>query len=193
MAVRRGDRRADIVAAAHRCIAQFGYERATTARICAAAQVSSGTFFHYFPTKVAVLVAVLQSGVDRTREVFERIRATAADDALTALGQWREHVLAEAADEDLARFAEALSAVPDAAEVVAVLEDEKAVVRRALVDVLAAGQRQGTVRTDIAAERAAQWLSIVAEAVLGHAVEEGGLPQVFASELEDVVTRVLRP
>lgn len=193
MATQRGDRRADIVAAAYRCIARHGYERATTAQICAAAHVSSGTFFHYFPTKSAVLAAVIEDAVDRTRQVFEGIRATAVEDAAAALGLWREHVLAEAADDDLAHFADALTSGPDAAEVVAVLETEKSLVRRGLTEVVAAGQRQGTVRSDIDPERAALWLSIVADGVLGHAVEEGPPPEVFTSELEDVVTRMLRP
>jgi AcrR family transcriptional regulator len=188
------DRRADIVEAAYRCMARHGYERTTTAEICRSAGVSSGTFFHYFPTKAAVLVAVLEDGLRETREVYGRIRETAARDAGAALGEWREQVLADAADEHLAGFVAVLGAVPDNEEVAGALRAEAALTREVLTELVAAGQRQGTMRTDLGPERTAAWLDIVARGVLELAAEEGAVePDALRPELADAVDRLVRP
>ncbi len=190
----RTDRRAAIVDAAYRCMAQHGYERTTTALICKRAGVSSGTFFHYFPTKAAVLAAVLGDGLQHTREVFERIRDTAAGNAVSALEQWRDHVLDEASDENLAGFVAVLGAVPDNAEVAAALRAETALIHEVLTELVAAGQQQRTMRTDRGPDRIALWLGIVARGVLEHAAEEGPVvPDVLRAEMADVLTRLVSP
>lgn len=192
--IRRTARRIAIVDAAYRCMARHGYERTTTAQICQHAGVSSGTFFHYFPTKAAVLVAILEDGLHHTREVFERIRDTAARDAAAALDQWRDHVLTEASDENLAGFVAVLGAVPDNTEVVAALRAETALIRQVLTELVAAGQQQATMRTDLAPDRIAAWLGIVARGVLEHATEEGAVvPDALRPEMTDVLTRLVRP
>lgn len=187
-------RRATIVDAAYRCMARHGYERTTTAQICKNAGVSSGTFFHYFPTKAAVLAAVLEDGLQHTREAFERIRATATRDAAAALDQWRDHVLDEASDENLAGFVAVLGAVPDNAEVAAALRAETALIREVLTELVAAGQAQATMRADRPPDRIAAWLAIVARGVLEHAAEEGAVvPDALRPEMTDVITRLVRP
>ncbi len=192
--IRRSARRAAIVDAAYRCMARHGYERTTTAQICKDAGVSSGTFFHYFPTKAAVLAAVLEDGLHQTREVFERIRDTATRDATAALGQWRDHVLAEASDENLAGFVAVLGAVPDNAEVAAAIRSETALIRDVLTELIAAGQAQRTMRTDRTPDRIAAWLGIVARGVLEHAAEEGAVePDALRPEMTDVLARLVRP
>jgi AcrR family transcriptional regulator len=55
----RGARRAAILAAGYEAIATLGYQHATTSEICRRAGVSSGTFFHYFPTKEDLLLALI--------------------------------------------------------------------------------------------------------------------------------------
>ena len=56
-------KRASIVSAASVQFATHGYQGSTTAGICSEAGISSGTFFHYFPTKLDVLVADRKSVV----------------------------------------------------------------------------------------------------------------------------------
>ncbi len=190
----RPARREAIIAAAYSCMARGGYERTSTAQICAAAGVSSGTFFHYFPTKAAVLVAILESGLEETRQSLEEIRPLASRDARAAIERWCDHILEEASDEDLAGFDAVLGAVPDHPDVVAALQAETVLVREFLTGLVAAGQEQGSVRTDLDADRLATWLSIVANGVLGHAVEAGsGSTRDLRPELIDLVDRLLRP
>lgn len=68
--------RARIIAAAMRCVAEVGYSRATIREIARIAEMTSGSLYHYFPNKSALL--------DETvREVDEialpRLRAAAAE------------------------------------------------------------------------------------------------------------------
>lgn len=55
----RGERRAAILRAGLEAVAELGYRHATTREICRRSGVSSGTFFHYFPTKADLLVALV--------------------------------------------------------------------------------------------------------------------------------------
>lgn len=189
----RRDRRADIVDAAYRNFAQQGYERTSTAQICRSAGVSSGTFFHYFPTKASVLVAVLEDGLAHTREVLESIRQTAERDAQGALERWRDHVLEEASDDDLAGFVALVAGMPDTPDVAALLRDEATLVREVLTELATAGQAQGVVRDDRSPDRIAVWLGIVADGVLHHALDEGGVSPQLRTELADALARLVRP
>lgn len=191
---KQGGRRDAIVEAAYNCMAKGGYDRTSTAQICAAAGVSSGTFFHYFPTKADVLIAILESGIEHTRQVFARIHATAAQDARAALELWCDHVLQEASDDDLAGFDSVLGAVPDHPGVTAALRAERALVRGGLTELVTLGQAQTTMRTDLTAARIATWLGILADGVLGHAVQEGSSEIAeLRPEFVDIVGQLVRP
>jgi len=67
--------RARIIGAAMRCVAEVGYARATIREIARTAEMTSGSLYHYFPTKSELLDATV-------REIEEiaipRLRAAAA-------------------------------------------------------------------------------------------------------------------
>ena len=69
-------RRLVIIDAALTCFAATGYAGTSTAAICREAGIGSGTFFHYFPTKQSLLLAILALGTEETRAWF----AARADD-----------------------------------------------------------------------------------------------------------------
>src|SRR5699024_7312380 len=48
-----------------------GYAGASTAAVCREAGISSGAFFHYFPTKASLLIAILEQSSHETREFFD--------------------------------------------------------------------------------------------------------------------------
>ncbi|ORW30081.1 TetR family transcriptional regulator [Mycobacterium paraense] len=66
--------RARIIASAMRCVAEVGYSKATIREIAKAADMTSGSLYHYFPNKSALFAAT-------TREIDEvassRLRAAA--------------------------------------------------------------------------------------------------------------------
>jgi AcrR family transcriptional regulator len=67
-----------ILTAAMRCVAEVGYSQATIREIARAADMTSGTLYHYFPNKNALLRA---TGDEIETIVAPRLRAAAAASA----------------------------------------------------------------------------------------------------------------
>lgn len=88
----REERRADIVAGLMQTLPRYGYERSTTARIAAAAGLSTGLIHHHFENKQAILIALaealdalVQSRMKESRSPRKRLHAFI--DAHLALGE----------------------------------------------------------------------------------------------------------
>jgi AcrR family transcriptional regulator len=73
-----------IITAAMRCVAEAGYSQATIREIARAADMTSGSLYHYFPTKSELLTA---TGAQIEEIVLPRLRAAAAqcDDVIDRL------------------------------------------------------------------------------------------------------------
>ncbi len=67
--------RARIIAAAMRCVAEVGYSKATIREIAKAADMTSGSLYHYFPNKSELLAATVR---DIDQIALPRLRAAAA-------------------------------------------------------------------------------------------------------------------
>ncbi|HWS94211.1 MAG TPA: helix-turn-helix domain-containing protein, partial [Mycobacterium sp.] len=67
--------RARIIAAAMRCVAELGYSQATIREIARAAEMTSGSLYHYFPNKSELLKATVR---EIEEIAFPRLRAAAA-------------------------------------------------------------------------------------------------------------------
>jgi AcrR family transcriptional regulator len=73
--VRSAQMRRDILDAATRVFSEHGYAAGTTNRIAAAADVSIGSLYQYFPNKDAILAALTDAHVDAgTTLLAERLR-----------------------------------------------------------------------------------------------------------------------
>jgi AcrR family transcriptional regulator len=83
-AQRAAARQAQILAAAARVFGQKGFERATTREIAAAADVSEGTLYNYFDSKVDLLDGVARAFAD---ELSARIAAIEADNLADMMAQ----------------------------------------------------------------------------------------------------------
>ncbi|WP_165355016.1 TetR/AcrR family transcriptional regulator [Nocardioides oleivorans] len=99
------------------CLTERGYAATSTAAVCAAAGVSQGALFRYFPTRQALLVATAEHVATRNVEAFRTTVGGApvatADDVAAVLGHlrravlsptnqtWRELLVAARADADL--------------------------------------------------------------------------------------------
>lgn len=66
--------RARIIAAAMRCVAEMGYSRTTIREIARAADMTSGSLYHYFPNKSELLDAAVE---EIERIALPRLRAAA--------------------------------------------------------------------------------------------------------------------
>jgi AcrR family transcriptional regulator len=86
-------RREQILAAAERLAAGTDLERVPTAAVAAEAGVSEGLLFHYFPTRRALQLAVVERAAD---QLIEAVRGVPAGESperlLAALGTYVDHV-----------------------------------------------------------------------------------------------------
>lgn len=156
---RHAARRLMIIDAALTEFAHAGYERTTTAAICARAKIGSGTFFHYFPTKSAALLAILELG---SLEVQGWFAARGDDvDPLTVIRDWAAKTVEDLNEPRLAGFVNAVSAVIGDPEVAAALEHDDAVQRDGLRPRVAAARAAGLIRDDLDVEQIVNWLLVV--------------------------------
>lgn len=157
-ALRRA-RRLQIIDAGLTAFAEHGYAGATTARICRIAGIGSGTFFHHFPTKDSLLVAILELGTQETRDFF-----AARDPGATprqVLHEYVRHAVADVADPRAAGFITVVGGLVSRPEIATALQADEDTARAALRDVVAAAQQQGKVRTDLTADRLADWIMLL--------------------------------
>jgi AcrR family transcriptional regulator len=77
MQVRLSDNRARIIACTRGLIARGGFRAASIAAVAAAAGVSTGAIYRYFPSQAQLFIEVLTAAVAREIELLERIAATA--------------------------------------------------------------------------------------------------------------------
>src|SRR3954454_19686828 len=108
-----------IIDAALTRFAEDGFDRATTAAICRTAGIGSGTFFHYFPTKLDVLLAILELGTAETVAWFAAQRGRS--DPGGVLADYVVHTATEFTDPRLAGFVRAVGAVMNDEQVAAAL------------------------------------------------------------------------
>ncbi len=185
-------RRLVIIDAALTCFAATGYAGTSTAAICREAGIGSGTFFHYFPTKQSLLLAILAHGTEETRAWF----AARADDAdpLAVVEGYVDHTAEEMSDPRLAGFVRAVGAVMGEPEVEAALALDSRVLEEGLEPWVARAQVSGQVRSDRSARDLTAWLMVVLDGFLGRLAVDGDFTaDAQRATLLDVVRRLLTP
>jgi AcrR family transcriptional regulator len=183
-------RRLVIIDAALTCFAATGYAGTTTAAICREAGIGSGTFFHYFPTKQSLLLAILDLGTAETREWFSSRRPD--EDALGVVEAYLAHTAEEMSDPRLPGFVRAVGSVMGEPEVEAALARDADVVQAGLEPWIARGQAAAQVRTDLDAHDLTAWVLVVVDGFLGRlATHADFTADAQGRVLRDVVRRLL--
>lgn len=187
---RRAARRRQIVAAAFSCFAEHGYAGTSTAAICRAARIGSGTLFHQFPSKAAILVAVIEHGTQETRKSFAAL--VERDDPVQALCTWLDEVTAQVQDPRLAGFVRAVAAVVgEPAVTVALAADDEATID-GLTRLISGAQRAGSARRDLPPDRLAAWVALLVDGFLGRLASASAFsPDVEAPMLRAVVLQLV--
>jgi TetR/AcrR family transcriptional regulator, transcriptional repressor of aconitase len=187
---RHAARRLHIIDAALTCFAADGYAGATTGAICRQAGIGSGTFFHYFPTKAAVLLAILELGTAETRDWFGAQRGRT--DAYAVIMEWVHYSAAQSMEPRLAGFVRAVGAVMTEPNVAAALAADEQAQRDGLLPWVRRAQSAGHVRTDLTAPDLTAWVMLVLDGFLGRlAADPGFTAQGQSRWLIDAVERLL--
>jgi AcrR family transcriptional regulator len=181
-AERHRARRLLILDAAVTCFAARGFERTTTAQVCAEAGIGSGTLFHYFPTKASLMTALLEEDTREVQAFFAAHRDRPAWDALDA---WVDRAVEEAADPRVPGLVNAMIGAATLPLVADAVGDNAEVTNDGITALVRRGQREGVVRTDLAATRIASWVALLVDGFYGRIASDEG----FRSEDEAVVLR----
>jgi AcrR family transcriptional regulator len=185
-------RRLQIIDAALTRFAADGFDRATTTAICRTAGIGSGTFFHYFPTKLAVLLAVLDLGTAETAEWFAA--QAERDDPAQVVLDYAEHHAQQCADPRMAGFVRAVGSVMFEGDVEAALLRDEETIHQGLLPFVRAAAERGQIRTDQPAERLAVWVEVLLDGYLSRLSGQSRFDAVAErAMLLDAVHRLLRP
>lgn len=185
-------RRLQIIDAALTRFAEDGFDRATTTAICRTAGIGSGTFFHYFPTKAAVLLAVLELGTAETEQWFAAQRGR--PDPAQVIVDYAEHHAQQCADPRIAGFVRAVSAVMNEDDIEAALLRDEESIQQGLTELVRAAAEHGEVRADQPAERVAVWVGVLLDGYISRVAGQSRFDHVAERHmLLDSVRRLLRP
>ncbi len=83
----QSDRRAEILAAAHRCFVRSGFHGASMQDICAEAGMSAGNLYRYFPSKEALIAGIAER--DRAEVAQNSPASTCLGACSTCSRAWR--------------------------------------------------------------------------------------------------------
>lgn len=102
---RSEETRGNILDAAVRRFAMAGYDAASVDDICTDAGVSKGAFYHHFPTKQAVFLALLEGWLNTVDQGLDALRQPTVPETFVHMTQLLPVIFA-AADERLPMFLE---------------------------------------------------------------------------------------
>ncbi|GAA2039990.1 hypothetical protein GCM10009720_20590 [Yaniella flava] len=159
----RAARRTQIIDAGLTAFAKHG-AATTTAQICTIAEIASGTFFHHFPTKDMLVVAIVEYGVTETKEFFS---ARHTEPPLQVITDFVDQNVEELADTRSAGVIQAIAAMVHRAPIAQALRAQEEVVKHLLASVVRNAQESHLVREDIDAERLAAWVLLIIDGYTG--------------------------
>ena len=186
-------RRDAILAAARHCFARKGFHQTSTAAICAQAGMSPGNLFHYFPSKQAIIAAIVDQEGAETAAYFAQLQGSA--DAYGALLAFMDAVLALAADGDVASLALDIAAEalrdPDIA---ARVGRNDATLRAGVQALLESAAARGQVDAALDPAQTAGWIAALVDGIFSRvAVDPHYAPLAQRASLHLLLARFLRP
>ena len=185
-------RRLQIIDAALTCFAAKGFDRSTTAEICRTAGIGSGTLFHYFPTKIDILISILETGQAETEELFARFDSTSAP--LDVITSYISHEAADLSDERAAGFVRVVGAMMFEPQVATELNKHRQLTERMLLPWINQARDDGTIRNDLSAKRLLHWILALVDGFASAVTDESFFDATCETAiLHNTIARFLRP
>jgi AcrR family transcriptional regulator len=186
-------KRASIVDAAAGCFAEKGFERTTTADICRAAGISSGSLFHYFPNKRAMFTAIF---TDDAAETAARLETAAkAEDPWEALLDVVTELAGQLAHPAVVRLV--LEAAAQAArddEFAELIRRNDGALRDGLAVLVERAEDAGLIDPGVEPRAAAGWVAGLIDAMISRAGLDPDLDlPAEQAVLRTILVRFLRP
>ncbi|MBC3494449.1 TetR/AcrR family transcriptional regulator [Pseudomonas sp. SWRI100] len=180
-----------ILEAAVACFAEKGFRGTSTNEICAAAGMSPGNLFHYFPNKQAVIEAIVEE--DR-REMSERFAQLAEEpDAILAIERLAKDLLKQCADPVYAKIGvEVVAESMRNPEMATLFAASEASIKGDLVTLLRRGIAQGQIDASLDPKIAATWLiALIDGAVSRSVLDRDFKPKAYTPTLMRMIRRFL--
>lgn len=186
-------RKQQILDAAITCFTRKGFHGTSTAEICAEAGMSPGNLFHYYPTKQAIIAAIVEQDRRETAAYFAQIDKS--QDLFGEILKFMDIVLELAADPAYSSLALEIAAEAMRDQHIATLVSaHDAEMRTALTLMLRDAATRGEIGAGLDPADGAQWISALIDGVFGRvAVDPGFKPLEQKKTLHLLLTRFLRP
>lgn len=158
-------KRRHILDAAISCFGKKGFHNTSTNEICAAAGMSAGNLFHYFPSKQALIAAIVADDCAQMSAMFAQIKADNTSE-LAALEALAMHTFEWHCNPINARLAIEIAAEASANPEIGKVFHESTIRYRAdIADLIRRGQKNWEISDDIIPEQAAVWLLAMADGI----------------------------
>ncbi|RSM66466.1 TetR family transcriptional regulator [Amycolatopsis sp. WAC 01376] len=186
-------KRRAILDAAAGCFAMKGFEKTTTAEICRAAGISTGSLFHYFPNKRAVFVGIFEQDGDETAALLAA--AGEIEDPWEAI----LHVITYVSEQLLQPLAaklvlEVAAQCSRDADLARLVQGNDRALRDGLTDLVTGAMEAGRIDPGLDAKTVASWLVALVDAPLSRVILEPDLdPKAELAVMKELITRFLRP
>ncbi|MFC5324214.1 TetR/AcrR family transcriptional regulator [Bradyrhizobium oligotrophicum] len=189
--VKHEQKRGEILQAALSCFVRNGFHGASTTDICAAAKISPGHLYHYFPSKEAMIEALMQRGLSRAASQLEAILAS--PDVIEALLNEIENTSIHRPEAQVLStegLAEACRN-PDFARLV---HEHARAMRAMLVEFLTRAQRRGDIDPGLDPEATANILLAIVDGARALPIRNPGVDiRQNTAHLKIMLTRFLKP
>lgn len=185
--------RTRVLDAAMACFARSGFHGASMGQICAAAGMSPGAVYRYFPSKVSIIAAIVEAERARHASFFERLAS--ADDPVEALTSLGVDVLADVlAGPTAALCAETMAEAIRNPEIRAIYDRAYRDTVHDMADALRRGQRQGRVDPGLDVQTACQLVLAICDGLTLHQALDPSLTAArFRPVLQQLLLRLFRP
>jgi AcrR family transcriptional regulator len=153
---RQTDRREEILDAAQRCFARYGFHQSSMQEICAEAQISPGGLYRYFASKEAIIAGIAERDRADVAEQFRAMRE--APDFFQGLEAAARHYFVDRPIEEVALCAEIMSESRRNTEVARIHNAIEAEVKKGLTELLRDAADKGIIKRDLDLEAASNIL-----------------------------------
>src|SRR3981189_1464590 len=187
----QSDRRDEILAAAQRCFVRSGFHGASMQDICAAAGMSPGNLYRYFPSKEAIIAGMADR--DRAEVGQQFARADLSQGLFTVLEGMVQHYFAEHPRERVLLCTEIMSEARRNPEIARLSASFDAAVRKWLIGLFRAAAERGDIPGDIDFDGVVTMLMLIADGVWWRrALDPEFKPETVVPMVMDVARPMLR-
>ncbi|MDT7781610.1 MAG: TetR/AcrR family transcriptional regulator, repressor for uid operon [Pseudonocardiales bacterium] len=149
--------------------AEKGFDRTTVADICKAADISTGSLFHYFPTKRAIFLEIFEQDGRDNAEIFAQARESDPWDAVLMVV---DHLCVPALDRTIAGLVlEVVAQASRDQELWDLVARNEVVVRDELAELLQRAHDAERIALPVDARTAATWVQGLVDGLFGRLVD----------------------